>query len=182
MKKHISKPLIPLSILPLLLFSQCSWFEQNLDGSLSTFISVYESSSNSNIPYNTFEYIDASSDEDISKNLDKIKDWTVKEVSYKIWGFYGDPNTSISGELGFSRESENSPSIKATFTNIMPANITDNDVSYKVNLSESDLNKIADYLDKDQFLKIYLNGVLSQGPTSFQLEVIAKVKVKTKLL
>jgi hypothetical protein len=164
-----------------LIFSKCSLLDQDIDGNLSTYLSFSENKNETDIPYSSVEYLDASSDSDIEDNLDKIKDWSVTEISYKVWGFNGDPTTAISGTLGFSKTTEGSPTVTATFTNVVLSSISDNDTSYKVNLSESDLNTLAGYFEQDQAIKIYVNGVLSQGPAFFDLEVFAKVKVKAKL-
>lgn len=49
-----------------------------------------------------------------------------------------------------------------------------------MNLSDADLAKIAAILDTDQAIKVYWDGVLSQGPVSFNVEFFAKVKITAK--
>ncbi len=172
--------LLVLSLIGLLV-SQCGVLDQDIDGNLSTYISVNETRTDTDIPYATTNFIDASSDLDISDNLDKISDWSVTEISYKVWGFYGDPSTTISGTLGFSRPNENTPSITTNVSSVLLNTISDDDTNHKVSLTENQLNTIAGYFKEDQAMKIYVDGILSQGPVYFDLEVFAKVKVKAKI-
>ena len=60
-----------LLVLPLfgLLVSQCGLLDQDVNGNLSTYISINETKAETNIPYSTMNFIDASSDGDIADNL-----------------------------------------------------------------------------------------------------------------
>jgi hypothetical protein len=171
-----------LLIVTTVLFYQCSIFEQDIDGELSTILYLSEQQEGANFVYADTEVIDAASDKDIKDNLNKIKDWSVSEVSYKIWGFGGPPSTTAAGSIGFSPMSATTAALSATQTSINLSTVSNNDVKYKVNLSEQQLNTIAGYMKKDQAMKVYTFGLLSDAPTSFQVEIIVKVKVKAKVL
>lgn len=173
--------LISIAII-LLPFTQCSLLEQDIDGELSASIPVNESQEGVNLQYSNTAVLSADSDKDIKDNLDKIKDWSVQKISYSITGFSDDPSITFSGSIGFSRRSDNSPSITASVSNLEFAKVTDNGQKYTVNLSEADLAKIAAILDADQAIKVYWNGVLSQGPVSCSVVVYAKVKITAKIL
>ena len=164
------------------LFYQCSIFEQDIDGELSTLLYLSEQQEGANFVYGSIDVIDAASDKDIKDNLKKIKDWSVSEVSYKIWGFGGPPATTASGSIGFSPMSSTTAAVSATQSPISLSTVTNNDVKYKVNLTEQQLNTIAGYMKNDQTMKVYTFGILSDAPTSFQIEIIVKVKVKAKVL
>lgn len=165
-----------------LLFSGCTLFETDVDGELSAMIGVAESKTDANIQYSNTVVLSADSDEDIEDNLDKIKDWTVSQISYSIWSFDGYPTATFSGTLGFSQRSASSPSITVSVSGLVLSDLSNDNVKHKLNLSEVQLNTIADYFDKDQAIKVYFEGTLSQGPVYFDLEVFAKVKVKAKIL
>jgi len=180
--KNSVKLFIPASLLVFALISyRCSILEQNVDGEFSTLLNIYEAQTGSNITYSSVQALDAASDQNIADNLDKIKDWTVTEASYKIWGFNGVQNTTMTGTIGFGSISSASASVTASVSNVDLSVVAGNDTKYILNLSESDLNKIAALLDKDHAVNVYIDGVLSQGPASTSVEVFAKVKVKTKL-
>jgi hypothetical protein len=164
------------------LFYQCSIFEQNIDGELSTTLYLFEQQQGANFAYGNTEIIDAASDKDIKDNLDKIKDWSVSEITYKIWQFEGSQSTTASGSIGFSPISGTTASISATQSPVSLSTVSDNNVKYKVNLTEQQLNTIAGYMKKDQALKVYTFGVLNEAPTSFVVEIFMKVKVKAKVL
>ena len=180
--KNLKKIIAPLIMSAMLLpLSHCTLFEHDIDGELSASIPVDESKQDQNIQYSNSMNLSANSDKDIKDNLDKIKGWTVQQISYSITGYNDDPSTSFSGTLGFSRRSANSPTITASVTNLIFDNVSDNGQKYKVNLSETDLAGLAKILDSDQEIKVYWNGTLSQGPVSCSVKVYAKVKIKAKL-
>ena len=180
--KNLIKIILPVVLSAILLpFSQCTLLEQDIDGELSTSVPVNESKQDKNIQYSNSMILSANSDKDIKDNLDKIKDWSVQAISYSIMGYDDDPSTSFSGSLGFSRRSANAPTITASVSNLIFANVTDNGQKYKVNLSEADLAGIAKMLDADQEIKVYWKGTLSQGPVNCSVKVYAKVKIKAKL-
>ncbi len=169
------------SIISTVLFFQCSIFEQDIDGELSTILYLSEQQEGASFVYGNIEFIDAASDKDIKDNLKKIKDWSVKEVTYKIWGFAGTSSTTASGSIGFSPISGSAASISTTQSPIILSTVSDNNVKYKVTLSEQQLNTIAGYIKQDQALKVYTFGVLSEAPTNFEIEIFVKVKATAKL-
>jgi len=183
MKNSTSKIALFILCFLCLVFSRCSLFETDIDGELSTTLPVNESKKEVDITYKNTMIISADSDKDIKDNLSKIKNWSVLEISYSIWAFSGDdPNTTFTGNIGFSRRAESTPSITASVSNLKFANISDDKKKHKVSLSEVDLAKIANIFDTDQALKVYWDGVLSHGPMQCSIEVFAKVKVKAKVL
>lgn len=180
--KNLRKIIAPLVISAMLIpFSQCTIFEHDIDGELSASIPVNESKEDQNLQYFNSMILSANSDDEIKDNLDKVKDWTVNQISYSIAGYNGDPSTSFSGSLGFSRRNANTPTITASVSNLIFDDVSDNGQKYKVNVSEADLAEIAKILDSDQEIKVYWNGVLSQGPVNCSVKVYAKVKIKAKL-
>jgi hypothetical protein len=180
--KNLKKIIIPVVLSAILLpFSQCTLLEQDIDGELSAIIPVDETDQDKNIHYSNSMILSANSDKDIKDNLDKIKDWSVKQISYSIMGYKGDPSTSFSGSVGFSKRGADVPSITASVSNLIFDNVSDNRQKYKVNLSEADLAGIAKILDADQEIKVYWKGTLSQGPVNCSVKVYAKVKIKAKL-
>ncbi len=164
-----------------LLFQRCSLFEQDIDGELSTTLLVNETTSGTNMSYSEEETIDASSDPDIRDNLDKIKEWTASEILYSIMGFSGTTGTTASGSIGFSRESASSPAVSVSVSGVNLSDVSDNGTKYKLSLTSDQLKTIADILDKDQAIKVYLSGQLSTTPATFNVKIYAKIMVKAGL-
>ncbi len=182
MKNYLKTTTFVACLAAFFLFSKCSLLETDVDGELNSTLSVNESKTDANIQYSNTMVIDADSDEDIADNLDKIKEWSVSQISYSIWSYDGYPTATFTGSLGFSQRSASSPSINVAMSGLDLSNLSNDNIKHKLNLSESQLNTIAEYFDKDQAIKVYFNGTLSQGPVYFNLEVFAKVKVKAKVL
>ena len=156
--------------------------EQDIDVELSASIPVDESQQGVDLQYSNSMILNDDSDIDIKDNLDKIKDWSVQEVSYAIMGLNDDPSITFSGSIGFSRRSVISPAITASVSGLIFAYVTDNGKKYKVNLSASDLPVIAKIFDANQEIKVYWCGVLSQGPMSCSVVVHSKIKITAKIL
>ncbi len=169
-----------VSIVVAAFLSGCSLLEGNFSGEAEVTFGIYESKAEQNITYSDVRVIDAADDEDIRDNLDKVKDWQVEEISYTIRNYDGDPSATFSGSMGFSRESSTSPTITASVNNLK-LNDLNNGAMQKLALSGTDLATMASWLDKDQKIKVYLSGVLSQGPVMFDLVVSAKIKIKAKI-
>ena len=156
----------------------CSLLEKDIDATVTADILVNESTSGTNINYNGTTVLNAEDDEDVADNLDKIKDWSVLEVGYQILFFSGQPGTTFTGNMGFSPSGSNSPEFQMAVSNL---NLSAASGYTKLNVSSSDLNMLASWLESNRKIKVYWTGILSNAPCSFTVEATAKLRVKTKL-
>ena len=179
--KNFIKQKTTVSLFIAILLSGCSLLEGDFSGEVHTTFAIHESSSGSNISYNNIQTINAEDDDDIRNNLDKVKNWSVEKISYKIQNYQGDAATTFSGSLGFSKISANSPAILVSVTGVNLSSLN-NGPKQDSGLSASDLATIASWMDSDHKVKVYMQGVLSQGPVSFDLVVYATVKITAGIL
>lgn len=180
MKKPSNRLLLFFSVM-IIAVAGCSLLEQDIDAELSDTIFVNETTQGQNIQYSDEIILDATTDQDIEDNLNKIKDWRVEKISYSISGFIGDGGTTFSGNV-IVRPQSGSGSVSTSVTNLdLKALSTSGEVRV-LGFSETDLAKIAGWFDKEQIVVVEYNGTLSQGPTSFNLTVYIDLKVKAKVL
>jgi hypothetical protein len=180
MKKFISNK-GTIVFLMMVFFSGCSLLEADFSGEVEAYFAVNESNAGSNISYNEVKVLNATDEEDIRDNLDKVKDWTVEKVTYAIKNYQGDPSTTFSGTLGFSEASGTSPSISTSVSGLNLSSLS-NGPRQALGLSGNDLATMASWLDSDPKIKVYLKGNLSQGPIYFDLVVYANLKIKASIL
>ncbi len=125
--------------------------------------------------------LNALDNKDIRDNLDKVKSWSVEKVSYALKNYQGDPSTTFSDTFGFSPSSSGSASITIAVSGVN-LNDLNNGSKQALALSSNDLATMASWFEKDNALKVYMTGTLSQGPVSFDLVVYAKIKIRAKVL
>lgn len=167
-------------VISMVLFGKCSLLDWNINGELSTTFEVNEMSEDVDIQYSSTAMLSADSDDDVRGNLSKIKDWSVIELSYSVRNFEVDPAVTFSAEVGFSKSSASSASFTASFSEIIFSEITDDRRKYIINLSESQLDTMSTWLDEDHVLKVYIDGIISEGPAEFDLKIHIDIRVKVK--
>lgn len=173
-----------LLLVSMLCFTGCSLFEKDIEAEVKGTFFVNESTEGVNIPYSEFIVIDATDDSDIRDNLDKIKDWSVQKISYSLNGFSGDPSTVFSGAMQLRSAGTTSgiTSVSASVQNLNLADLSSSGAKNELNLSATDLATIAGWFDADERIEVFMQGTLSQAPTSFNLVVYIELKVKAKVL
>lgn len=180
MKKFIHNN-VAVSLLALMFLSGCSLLEADFNGEAEAWFTINESKEESNITYNDEMLLDAAEEDDIADNLDKIKDWTVEKVSYAVKNYQGDPAATFSGSMGFSKASGIAPTITVSVSGLNLNSLNDGP-RQTLSLTANELATMASWLEDDPKIKVYIQGVLSQGPIFFDLVVYANVKVKASVL
>ncbi len=179
--KNFIKKSTAVSFLVALLLSGCSLLEGDFSGEVHTTFFINENSTDSNITYSDVTTLDAKDDKDIRDNIDKVKNWAVEKISYQIKNYQGPSDATFSGTIGFSPASSASPTITTSASGLNLSSLN-NGPKQTVGLSTADFAKMASWFEKDQKIKVYMQGVLSQGPVSFDLVLYAKIKIKAGLL
>jgi len=126
----------------------------------------------------TFVTLDATSDPEIMKYASKIKSYEITELTFAVENY----NTAIlseiyfNGVVGFSNIAESSP---AKSCSISPLNITHvaGTGSFSVNPCTTLANDLAKLFAEDNAVKIYLKGLFTNAPLSFNFIVTVKAKV-----
>ena len=179
--KNFIKQKTAVSLLIAVFLSGCNLLEGDFSGEVHTTFMVNESNSGSNITYNDVRIINAEDNSDIRDNVDKVKNWSVEKLSYQIQNYQGSASTTFSGSLGFSKASASSPAISVSVSGLNLSSLN-NGAKQDVGLTASNFATIASWLDSDHKVKVYMQGVLSQGPVSFDLVVYAKIKITAGVL
>jgi hypothetical protein len=111
------------------------------------------------------------SNEDLRKNQDKIKDFKLIRVRYKVYEYYNDPATAFSGFIGFGNKSAASPGVSYSLENVSLQASMDNAEPQTMNFTSNDIERIEDYLLNTKGLTLYMDGTLSQTPAKFKLNL-----------
>ncbi len=122
--------------------------------------------------------LDATTDPEIKKYADKIKNYEITELLFAIENYQADTGDEIyfDGNIGFSKISEN----QATSTcAISPLNITHvaGTGDFPISTCNSIINEISDTFKADNAVKIYMTGTFSKVTLSFDLKLTIKLKV-----
>lgn len=122
--------------------------------------------------------LDATSDKEIQKYADKIKNYEITELLFAIENYQADTGDEIyfDGSIGFSKKSENQAT---SLCSIGPLNITHVDGTGDFTIGNCDdiLNEISAIFAADNAVKIYMIGKFSKATLTFDLKVTVKVKV-----
>ena len=144
--------------------------EININSDLTEEIPVNATEADQNIAYEAM--IDAKEDSDILENLDKIKEYQIEEVTFRVADYEGPETANLSGTLSVGN------SLTSFSADIPSLNIKlFADEDYTIALSEEQLDALESILLESNQLKVTFSGSVSEAPLSFTLLVTAKTKV-----
>ncbi len=185
MKKFIQFPAgVILLGLCLTWLPGCSLFDKaddiSFDTVLTEYLDVIDNSSSQNVAYSETIVIDATTDPDINKYLDKIKGIKLNKLTYQIVGVSNTaPGTLFSGSLSFGAIGSSTPTVAITITDL---DMNDLATVHQVTISQSDINTINNLLKNDKAVKFYLSGEISQTPVYANIEIVMDVQVDADAL
>jgi len=112
--------------------------------------------------YSDTELLDATSDAEVAKYANKIKEFKVNKITYTISG--ADPNTVIFTDGALKVSSSGKTIATASTVNLSTTSETE------LTADTAGFNELAAKLLDDKQEMILLNGTLSQTPVSFYVE------------
>ena len=122
--------------------------------------------------------LDATSDPEIQKYADKIKNFEITELLFAIENYQADTGDEIyfDGSIGFSKKSENQPTSSCS---ISPLNITHvaGTGDFTIGNCDDIINEISAIFAADNAVKIYMIGTFSKATLTFDLKATVKVKI-----
>lgn len=177
MKNHA----LLLAAFAILSLSSCELDDVSFDSTLEENILVTEESEGTSVEYEETIVLDATTDPDINKYKSKIKGFKIRKLSYQIVNYFGQPAV-FNGSLSFGDQSQTSPTVLASVTNLDIQQAYNLSQVYELSLNQADIDKIAALLKEDKAVKIYLTGTLSQTPVTFEVNVIMDVTVEADAL
>ncbi len=164
-------------------FSSCEEANQltgvNFDTDLVFTVPVAELNNGSDISYSTSLLLDAATNPDIKKYANKIRSIEVLMMEFAIEDYTTIINDEIylkNGSFGLSDQSSTKAQASCN-VDALPITHWAGTGYFKVDSCNSTLNSIGSYLTKDQMVKIYVDGILTKAPVSFNLKVHMKVRV-----
>lgn len=170
------------------LFSGCDFLDNlgqvTFDTELTAIFEVNETVVANSRNYVANQVVDASTNPDIQKYRDRLKDFRVNDVSYKISGYVVPAGISrvdfLNGRLGFGDADVNTASVSIALPSL---NLRDlNTTGAETRLSLPDPGALAALLKADQRIRVFAEGTLSPTPVRFSMEVKFYVSVTADAL
>lgn len=122
--------------------------------------------------------LDATTDPEIKKYADKIKNYEITELLFAIENYQADTGDEIyfNGNIGFSKKSGNQATSSCA---ISPLNVTHvaETGAFPISTCNTIVDEISEVLKTDNAVKIYLTGTFTKATVIFDLKVTIKVKV-----
>ncbi len=168
-----------LSLALLLFFSNCDNADKLADVKFDvTLYATLPVAAATTDPIKESIVIDAATDPEIMKYLDKIKGYEITELLFSIEDYNSSLEDEIyfNGDIGFSRIIDANPFKKCSvqFLNVTHWAGTG---YFDIDLCNDLFNEIGEMLLADDGVKIYLTGSFDKAPLTFNLKVKVKMKV-----
>jgi hypothetical protein len=168
------------ALLLVVLFSSCDLFDKADDVSFST--EFEESFDINNAPEGSFSDVitlDATTDPEVNKYKEKIKDFTINKITYKVKNYDGPDGATFTGTVLFGA-SGILGTIDITELDLSAA--SDSGVETELVLSDAIVEKVAKQLKDDKAVAMTMAGTFSNGPLSCVIEVKVNAKVTADAL
>lgn len=122
--------------------------------------------------------LDATTNDDIKDYLNGIQGYEITSLKFAIENYEADTEDEyyLTGELGFSRKSENAATISCAISDLPVTNWAGTG-DFEIAGCVQKIEDISAILTSDNALKIYLNGSFSGQPFSFDLKTTVSVTV-----
>jgi hypothetical protein len=169
-------------LISLIFIGSCSLLEHDVEAELKATFNVNETQTGTNLPYDDQRTIKATDDEDIAKDLSKIKDWNVRQVFYRISNYQSGAQATFTGSIIVNPPNKPNENVKASVSNIDLQALSNAGTKVKLNVSGTDLGKIASWFDEYEAVQVTCQGTLSEAPVYFVTTIYVDLVVKVKLL
>ncbi len=122
--------------------------------------------------------VDASSNTEINKYLNNVKQYQVKKVTYKITNYTGSTDVDpviLNGTLDFG-------TVSASITNLNLQSASTSGTDYDTGLTQDDLNTLATEMKSGNSLSGDLKGSVSGKPVTFTVVVTVSIVMTANVL
>jgi hypothetical protein len=119
--------------------------------------------------------VDASSNSEVSKYLDKIQEYTVNKITYKIKNYSGAAGILLDGQAKFG-------SNVADISNLNLSEAAGAGTVFEFDLDQNALKAIANDLENGNEISGSLEGTVSGKPVSFTVEFEFDISLKAEVL
>lgn len=133
---------------------------------------VDENGEGNNAPYSDVQLLDLTSNSEISKYSDKIKEIKIDRITYRVVGYDASPHNNAvilnSGTVSFGPFDSSTPEVTGSFAASAGAvNLQTTTVETDLHFNTDQINEMAKMLLEDKQIKMYSEGTLSQIPVAF---------------
>lgn len=164
--------------------ASCSLFENipdvSFDAKLPLIFTVQENGTFTNKDYSNTQTLDATSNAEVAKYKDKIKDFKVNSVTYKITNYTSTPPgtavTFSNGKMSFGAVGAVSSTV-ATLGSLNLLAASTSGAEQTLTIDQAGLNSMASTLLADKKIDVKTSGVLSTTPVSFKVETTFNVTI-----
>lgn len=121
---------------------------------------------------------------ELAEHADHIKKFELVQVKYKVYEYYDSPTNLFSGYIGMGSANASSADVRQEMTDFSLQSSMDATEHQVITFTAGDAKKINDYFMQTKSLKLWLNGVTTETPARFKLNLIvdvdavAEIKVK----
>lgn len=131
-----------------------------------------EDGEGNDVPYEDVQLLDLSSNSEIDKYIDKIKEIKIDRITYRVIGYDASPHNNAvmlnSGTVSFGPYDSNVQTVTGSFAASAAAvNLQTATAEADLHFDSEEINSVAKMLLEDKQVKMYSEGTLSQIPVAF---------------
>ncbi|MEO0405389.1 MAG: hypothetical protein AAF193_11005, partial [Bacteroidota bacterium] len=112
---------------------------------------------------------------------DKIVDYRIKDVSYKVWEYQGPAEATMNGLIRFEDPASDAQFVSVDIADQVLATLNDQDERTSLDLTEGEIERLAGFLLEGNSVKFKSSGDISNAPMSMVLQVFVDVEVRAEV-
>lgn len=122
--------------------------------------------------------LDATTHPEIAKYLDNINGYKITELLFAIDNYLAPTEDEVyfNGTFGFSKKADDQPTSSCPAENV-PITHWAGTGDFEIVKCSSVINEISAILTADNAVKIYVSGIYTKAPLSFDLKITTTVKI-----
>lgn len=113
------------------------------------------------------ETLDITEDDDVEEYKDKLQDITVDSVKIGFSSYTGGENATLTGTIQYADATGTPLTDFVTVFNIIPKNYADSGEKMKLDLTNAEVQALANLLAAEEKVTIAVAGAIGNGPASF---------------
>jgi len=163
------------TLLVIALLASCNLFDKVDDVSFNTeFEESFVINGATTDPYSSVITLDATSDPEVNKYKEKIKEITINKITYTVTNYNGPAGTTFSGDALFGAN----PSLgSVAISNLNLGSASSSGEEFELDLSQETVDKVTNQLKADKKVAVTLAGTFSNEPVN----CVIKLKVNAKV-
>jgi len=161
------------------LMSACDLFDKADDISFSTEFKESLNVENGIGSYAKTITLDATTEPEVAKYKEKIKNITLNKVTYKVSNYVGSADATFTGDILFGL---NGKLGTVSIDNVNLSQASTSGAEMELDLSQDEVNAVAIQLKDDKAVDVTMAGEFSTGPVNFTVTVKINAKVTANAL